>query len=218
MPVAKGSHPIPSRTRQLSPSAPMVATTSCYGQSRSVLRTKCLFKKNGRNAVFLFEKLSLTIFKCYKTNMKQSLLAPRDVFENILKYSVIPTFDLVIEYEKRGIILVKRKIAPYKNQWALPGLRMLKTESIDNTLKRIAKQELGLRINSQNRVFIGQFVGKFKTEQDRQDLSTGYLIKVEKQPIKLNESHFSEYQITTKTPSNIGAMYKFYLNQYRKLN
>lgn len=150
--------------------------------------------------------------------MKENLLAPRDIFENILKYSVIPTFDLIIEYENRGIVLVKRKIAPYKNQWALPGLRMFKSESIDDTLRRIAKQELGLKINPQNRVFIGQFVGKFKSEQNRQDLSTGYLIKVEKQPIKLNESHFSEFQIATKIPDNIGAMYKYYLNQYRKLN
>jgi ADP-ribose pyrophosphatase YjhB (NUDIX family) len=48
--------------------------------------------------------------------------APREIFEQILEWSVIPTFDLLIQYGDQGIILVKRKIAPYKDQWALPGL------------------------------------------------------------------------------------------------
>jgi hypothetical protein len=41
--------------------------------------------------------------------------APKEIFEKILEWAVIPTFDLVIEYGNKGIIVVKRKIAPYKN-------------------------------------------------------------------------------------------------------
>ena len=50
--------------------------------------------------------------------------APREIFERILKYAVIPTFDLILECRSQGVVLVRRKIAPYKNTWALPGLRM----------------------------------------------------------------------------------------------
>lgn len=34
---------------------------------------------------------------------------PKDVYDIVLKYAVIPTFDLVIGYGNQGIILVKRK-------------------------------------------------------------------------------------------------------------
>lgn len=145
--------------------------------------------------------------------------APREIFEQILEWVVVPTFDLVIEYGNEGIILVKRTIAPYKNQWALPGLRMLKGEEIDDTLVRVAKQEVGLSIDTKNKIFLGQYVGKFSTEHNRQDLSTGYYFKVpDKQAITLNNEHFSTYKISKEIPNNIGAMYQFYLEQYQRLN
>ncbi len=146
-------------------------------------------------------------------------LAPKEIFEQILEWAVIPTFDLVIEYGEQGIIIVKRKIAPYQNQWALPGLRMLKGESIDDTLMRIARQEVGLTINPTEKVFLGQYVGKFTTEHHRQDLSTGYYVKVsDTQPITFNKDHFYDYMITKEIPNkNIGAMYTFYLEQHTRL-
>ena len=142
--------------------------------------------------------------------------APENVFEKILKWAVIPTFDLLIEYGNEGFILVKRKIAPYKSQWALPGLRMYKGEGIEDTLKRIAKQELGLDIHPSKRVFLGQYVGKFKTEHQRQDISTGFYIKVKKQKILLNKNHFSDYKITKTSIPRTGAMYRFYISKYLK--
>lgn len=149
--------------------------------------------------------------------MPKGLFAPREDFETILKWSVIPTFDLVLVYGNEGVIIVKRTIPPYRNQWALTGLRMLKGENIDETLKRIANQELGLNIDTKDKEFLGQYVGRFKTEHQRQDLSTGYLITIPTQPIILNDKHFSGYRIIKsreEIPKNIGAMYKFYLNSY----
>lgn len=143
---------------------------------------------------------------------------PKDVYDVVLKYAVIPTFNLVIEYGNQGVIFVKRTIPPYKNVWALPGLRMLKSEEIDDTLERIALWELGLKIDPRKKVFLGQYVGKFQSEQARQDLSTGYHISVsDKQQIKANMDHFSSFVVTKKFPQPMGAMYKFYLEQYLKL-
>lgn len=137
--------------------------------------------------------------------------APKEIFEIGLEWFVIPTFDLIIEY-RGGVILAKRKIAPYNNQWALPGLRIYKGEEIADTLKRIAKQEVGLMIDSEKAKFVGQFVGKFRTEHQRQDLSTCYAVKVaDDQEVKLNLEHFSSFEIATTIPSNTGAMYWYYL-------
>src|SRR3990167_7025398 len=150
--------------------------------------------------------------------MTKIKFAPQEIFETILEWAVMPTFDLVIKYGDEGIILVKRKIPPYKDQWALPGLRMYKGENIDETLKRIAKQEIGLKINHSKRIFLGQFVGKFKSEHSRQDLSTGYLIKLSGQEkIKINQEHFYGFKIIKKIPSGLPAMYNFYLKQYNNL-
>ncbi|NEA23531.1 hypothetical protein [Actinomadura bangladeshensis] len=47
--------------------------------------------------------------------------APREDFENVLEYAVIPTFDLVVELpEDGGVVLARRTIAPYRNKRALP--------------------------------------------------------------------------------------------------
>ena len=149
--------------------------------------------------------------------MTDGKFAPREVFEQILKWAVIPTFDLVIEYDKQ-IILVKRKIAPYQHRWALPGLRILKGEHIDDVLNRIARQELGLKVEVSKSIFLGQYVGMFRTEHDRQDLSTGYYVLANpQQRITLNEKHLSSYKLIDskeQIPSHIGAMYRFYLDKY----
>lgn len=147
--------------------------------------------------------------------MAKVKFAPREIFEQILEWAVIPTFDLVIEYGSQGVIIVKRKIAPYKNQWALPGLRMYKGEEIDDTLRRIAKDEVGLDIDTSRKQFLGQRVGRFVSEHHRQDLSTGYLICIkDSQKITINVSHFSDYRITKIIPPHMGAMYTFYLRKY----
>jgi len=150
--------------------------------------------------------------------IKEIRLAPKKIFNQMLKFMVVPTFDLVIEYGDQGVVVAYRKISPYKNVWALPGLRMYKGENIDDTLRRIAMQELGLKINPKKKICLGQYVGKFKTDNKRQDLSSGYWIKVsDQQKIKLNTKHFTSYKIIKKIPVKIGGMYKFYLKNYLKL-
>jgi 8-oxo-dGTP pyrophosphatase MutT (NUDIX family) len=144
--------------------------------------------------------------------------APRDVFENILEYAVIPTFDLVVELpEGGGVVLVRRTIAPYQNKWALPGLRMFKPEGIDDVIARIAEDELGLDVDVDGKRFLGQYVGRFKTEHERQDLSTGYVVSALSTDIRINPDHFSGHQIIQKwgeVPPATGAMYRYYLARY----
>jgi len=103
----------------------------------------------------------------------------------------------------------------------LPGLRMFKGEDIPDVLKRIAADELGLEMDLTNKIFLGQYVGKFKTEHSRHDLSTGYMIKCSTDSVlKVNSAHFSSFKLIrfeNEIPNNIGAMYAFYLKNYFKL-
>jgi len=145
---------------------------------------------------------------------------PRETFEILLKHAIMPTFDLLINYNDEGIIFVKRKIAPYKNVWALPGLRMYKGETIDTTLERIARAELGLTIDPRDKILVGQFTRKFKIELNRQDLSIAYLINLTTtQGIRLNAGHFSEYtQVTKAVLRPTGSMYAYYFKKYQELS
>ncbi len=148
---------------------------------------------------------------------KKPLYAPRDVFEQILKYAVIPTFDLILNFKGRGVVLVRRKIAPYRNKWALPGLRMMKPEGIEDTLIRIARQEIGVAIEPEKRKFIGQYVGRFRTEGERQDISTCYAVECEDCDVKINKEHFSGYRFVRgrdEVPEKTGAMYRCFLDIY----
>ena len=143
--------------------------------------------------------------------------APREAFETILEYGVIPTFDLVIEVPDSGVLIARRKIAPYKDTWALPGLRMYKGEQITDTMNRIASTEVGLTVDASKARILGQFVGKFATEHNRQDISTGYVVQASEQDIQLNKDHFTSFRLITdpsQIPERTGAMYKHYLNQY----
>ena len=144
--------------------------------------------------------------------------APREIFEKILEFAVIPTFDLVLDVPGSGVILVKRTIPPYQNLWALPGLRMCKPEEIEDTLIRIARQEVGLDIDPQRRHFLGQYVGKFEEEFERQDISTGFALTVQDNQIPVfNPQHFDALcyvNCCDDIPPNTGAMYEFYLNEY----
>jgi ADP-ribose pyrophosphatase YjhB (NUDIX family) len=146
---------------------------------------------------------------------KELKFAPREIFEQILEWSVIPTFDLVVEYGDEGVVIVRRKISPYKGMWALPGLRMFKPESIEDTIARVALSELGLHVDPTQRRFLGQYVGRFRTERQRQDVSTGYVVRADSsEELRHNPAHFSSARVVNEVPDGLGAMYKFYLERY----
>ena len=148
---------------------------------------------------------------------KKPVFAPKEVFDQTLEYFVIPTFDLVIDIPEKGVLIVRRKIAPYAGKWALPGLRMYKNESVDETLMRIARQEVGVDIAVNEKILLGQFVGKFKTEHDRQDLSSGYAVTALSNEPVLNDAHFTGKRFindVSEIPADSGAMYRYYLETY----
>lgn len=148
---------------------------------------------------------------------QQPGFVPRETFEVILENAVIPTFDLIVDVPEKGVFIARRKIAPYAGKWALPGLRMYKGEGIPDTLHRIARAEIGISVETEKARLVGQYVGKFTTEHNRQDLSTCYAVTAETDMVMPNEEHFTGHrfiQSTDEIPTATGAMYKYYLNEY----
>lgn len=142
--------------------------------------------------------------------------APRPVFDSILQYTVIATFDLILE-SSEGVLLVRRRIEPYRGMWGLPGLRMLKGETIEKCLRRIAWTEVGCRIDPQRKVFVNQAIGRFRSQQHRQDVSTCYAFQLDGENIELNRTNLSGWTFIKDlkgAPKAIGGLYLEHLGHY----
>ncbi len=138
-------------------------------------------------------------------------------FKEGLKNFVMPTFDLIIEIGNKGVIILYRTIPPYQDVWALPGLRQRKGETRKDTLERILRDELGVKINinPEKLPILRQYDGIFP---ERQDISTGLLLKLPPNTqIHPNPQHFSDSRFISskdQIPENTGEMYRYYLEKY----
>ena len=89
----------------------------------------------------------------------------------------IPTVDIIIEIESKGIVLIKRKNPPYG--WALPGGFVDYGESLEEAAIREAKEETDLSV---------KLVGQFHTYSDptrdprHHSISTVYIAKAKGTP------------------------------------
>ncbi len=68
---------------------------------------------------------------------------PQSLYNQILQNIPIPCVDIAIVQNGR-VLLVKRKDAPAKGAWWVPGGRVLKGEMMKETAARKAKEEVGI--------------------------------------------------------------------------
>ena len=142
--------------------------------------------------------------------------APPEAFREILRYCVVPTLDVIL-HTPDGVLLARRRIAPYRDKWALPGLRVRKGESIEACLRRITANEVGATVDVRDRRLVHQAMGRFRTEEGRQDLSTSYAFKLEAFEPRLNQQHFSAWRFIDPAgplPSTLAALYRSHLRTF----
>lgn len=86
-------------------------------------------------------------------------------------YSKVPRLcvDLVIETDK-GVLLSLRKKNGYENQWHLPGGTVYYQEPVEDTVKRIAQEELGAKI------IIEKFLGYIEYFSEAKERGFGYTV------------------------------------------
>lgn len=70
--------------------------------------------------------------------------------------NAIPCSAVIIENEKQEIMLVKRKFDPMKGYWDWPGGFFDAGESLENSVKREIKEELGIKIK------LGKIIGVYE--------------------------------------------------------
>jgi ADP-ribose pyrophosphatase YjhB (NUDIX family) len=77
--------------------------------------------------------------------MKAKYLSGKDY---LLSLKLVPrlAINLMFVDENNRVLLTKRAIEPLRDLWHFPGAMLLKNESIEECLKRLAKKELGIEM------------------------------------------------------------------------
>ncbi len=94
------------------------------------------------------------------------------VFKSIIKHIPLISLDFVVRRHGK-VLLGKRLNKPAKGYWFTVGGRIFKDEKINDTIHRIAKEELGVELTT-----VPKFIGVFEHFYDDaiyEDVSTHYV-------------------------------------------
>lgn len=107
-----------------------------------------------------------------KQNLAKIRKAPQKEYDNFRRYFAFSCVDLII-LDGKSVLLTKRTRNPYKGYWHLPGSMIHKTETMQDAVKRSAKEELNLRVK------IKKFVGVYESlNVFRHDVSHCFMVSV----------------------------------------
>ena len=106
--------------------------------------------------------------------IKKTILCPKCQNEIEVYQNPIPTVDIIIEVDSKGIVLIKRKNPPYG--WAIPGGFVDYGEPLEKAAVREAKEETNLDVK-----LIKQFHTYSDPKRDprHHSISTVYIAKAE---------------------------------------
>lgn len=95
----------------------------------------------------------------------------------------IPTVDIIIELEGKGIVLIERKNPPHG--WALPGGYLDYGESLEEAAVREAREETSLEVGLQE-----QFYTYSRPDRDprQHTVTTVYLARAEGKPVAADDA------------------------------
>lgn len=104
---------------------------------------------------------------------------PEETFLNIVKHTPLVAIDLIIENENKEVLIGLRKNEPAKNTWFVPGGRILKGETLEDALKRLLQEELGIQTFSGSYKIMGVYTHHYDTcfyTKNPYETSTHYIV------------------------------------------
>jgi ADP-ribose pyrophosphatase YjhB (NUDIX family) len=83
-------------------------------------------------------------------------------------YSKVPrlTVEVLLYQPTQGVYLTLRDIEPCKDQWHLPGGTVLYGENLTQAVKRVAKRELGISVESSEMVGYIEYPSHYQDGND----------------------------------------------------
>lgn len=143
---------------------------------------------------------------------KKSIQCPNCKNEIEVYQNPIPTVDIIIEIESKGIVLIKRRNPPYG--WAIPGGFVDYGESLEEAAIREAKEETHLDVK-----LIKQFHTYSDPKRDprHHSISTVYMAQSEGIPKAEDDALEIGTFNESSLPEEIAFDHRAILNDYFKL-
>lgn len=126
-------------------------------------------------------------------------------------YAKVPRLcvDLIIK-EDHKVLLTKRKIDPYKGLWHLPGGTVYFGETIEQTVKRVALEELGLQVKIVSFLGFLEFSDEYKNDWHGWPFSLDFEVEIIEGDIK-NSHQSDDFNFFEKIPANTVATHQKFL-------
>ena len=142
---------------------------------------------------------------------RKTIQCPKCKNEIEVYQNPVPTVDIIIEIESKGIILIKRKNPPYG--WAIPGGFVDYGESLEEAAVREAKEETNLDVK-----LIKQFHTYSDPKRDprHHSISTVYIAKGKGIPQAKDDALEIETFDESNLPDEIAFDHRSILGDYFK--
>jgi ADP-ribose pyrophosphatase YjhB (NUDIX family) len=138
---------------------------------------------------------------------------PFEVFKDI--FSKVPRVTVeVVLIKDGGIVLSLRNIEPYKGYWHTPGGTLFHKEKVEDAVKRVAKEELGVSVE------VDKFLGYWEIPEWTQPKGFSHAIGLVFQVKTLSEelkpdTQSSEIKVFKKLPKNMVREQKEFLERMK---
>lgn len=140
---------------------------------------------------------------------------PFKTFLKTFKFVPRVAVNLLVKNSSKQILLTKRAKPPFAGYWHIPGSFLLKGEKLADCIERVAREELGIKLEKEKVKLLGVFEDLDKDER-------GHIIDVI-YCYQLTENNLSlkpigdtkAIEFFSKLPSNIGFNHKEYLNNMK---
>lgn len=132
-------------------------------------------------------------------------------------YSRVPRLcvDVIVE-TPRGIVLTLRDIEPWKDQWHIPGGTVMYTESVEQAVKRVAKEEIGVNVAIQKLVGYTEYLSERKLRGWGHSICLEFLVKIQSGKLR-GSRQGKNFGIFKKAPVNTIVEQKRFLKKMKLL-
>ena len=142
---------------------------------------------------------------------RRTIQCPRCQNEIEVYRNPIPTVDIIIEIESKGIVLIKRKNPPYG--WAIPGGFVDYGESLGEAALREAKEETNLDVELKKQFHT---YSDPKRDQRHHTISTVYISKGKGIPEPKDDANEIGIFTESNLPNEIAFDHRSILRDYFK--
>lgn len=107
---------------------------------------------------------------------EQNHLPPED-FAHVIQHAPLVSIDLIVRKNQGQVLLGKRRNAPAKGYWFVPGGRIYKGEQQAEALRRVIQEELGVDVDSRTASFLGVYDHIYEDNMfDNPSFGTHYVV------------------------------------------